>query len=257
MTKLVINNVNKYYNKKLILSNINLSVSERECVGIMGESGSGKSTLAKLIVGLELLDEGDMILDGISYKSLSKKEMKKIYRKVQMVFQNALGAVNPRFTIEEILLEPLRIHYKKTLSYEEMKKRAKDLLEKVGLRAEFLSRKATELSGGQLQRVCIARALILEPKIIVFDESISGLDPVVQQQILELLAELRETMNLTYVFISHDFEACYYLCDKVVIMENGEIKDVISDLDSPIVINNERVKKIVGKSLNHIEYIEK
>lgn len=257
MTKLVINNVNKYYNKKLILSNINLSVSEKECIGIMGESGSGKSTLAKLIVGLELLDEGDMILDGISYKSLSKKEMKKIYRKVQMVFQNALGAVNPRFTIEEILLEPLRIHYKKTLSYEEMKKRAKDLLEKVGLRAEFLSRKATELSGGQLQRVCIARALILEPKIIVFDESISGLDPVVQQQILELLAELRETMNLTYAFISHDFEACYYLCDKVVIMENGEIKDVISDLDSPIVINNERVKKIVGKSLNHIEYIEK
>ena len=93
---------------------------------------------AKLIVGLELLDEGDMILDGISYKSLSKKEMKKIYRKVQMVFQNALGAVNPRFTIEEILLEPLRIHYKKTLSYEEMKKRAEKLLEKVGLDTKFM-----------------------------------------------------------------------------------------------------------------------
>lgn len=257
MERLIINSLKTEIDKTEILKGISFKLNKGETLIIIGESDSGKSTLAKLIVGLEPLDEGDMILDGISYKSLSKKEMKKIYRKVQMVFQNALGAVNPRFTIEEILLESLRIHYKKTLSYEEMKKRATDLLEKVGLRAEFLSRKATELSGGQLQRVYIARALILEPEIIVFDESVSGLDLVVQQQILELLAELRETMNLTYVFISHDFEAYYYLCDKVVIMESGEIKDVISDLDSPIVINNERVKKIVGKSLNYIEYIEK
>ena len=116
-----------------------------------------------------------------------------------------------------------------------------------------MSQKAIQLSGGQLQRVCIARALILEPEIIIFDESVSGLDPIIQEQILELLGSLKETMNLTYIFISHDFEACYYLCDKIAIIENGEIADIIENLDSPIIVKNERIKRILGKAVNFIE----
>ena len=256
MKKLVIENVSKYYDKKAILSKINLSVSQNECLGIMGESGSGKSTLAKLIVGLEPFDEGNIIFNKISYKNINKKQLSLIHRKIQLVFQNAFGAVNPKYTVEEVLTEPLKIHYKKELSYEEMKKRAKNFLEKVGLNAEFISQKATQLSGGQLQRVCIARALILEPEIIIFDESVSGLDPIIQEQILELLGSLKETMNLTYIFISHDFEACYYLCDKIVIIENGEIADIIENLDSPIIVKNERIRRILGKAVDFIETIQ-
>lgn len=253
MKKLVIENVSKYYDKKAILSKINLSVSQNECLGIMGESGSGKSTLAKLLVGLESFDEGNIIFNEISYKNINKKQFSLIHRKIQLVFQNAFGAVNPKYTVEEVLTEPLKIHYKKELSYEKMKKRAENFLEKVGLDSEFMSQKAIQLSGGQLQRVCIARALILEPEIIIFDESVSGLDPIIQEQILELLGSLKETMNLTYIFISHDFEACYYLCDKIAIIENGEIADIIENLDSPIIVKNERIKRILGKAVNFIE----
>ena len=256
MKKLVIENVSKYYDKKAILSKINLSVSQNECLGIMGESGSGKSTLAKLLIGLESFDEGNIIFNEISYKNINKKQLSLIHRKIQLVFQNAFGAVNPKYTVEEVLTEPLKIHYKKELSYEEMKKRAENFLEKVGLDSEFMSQKAIQLSGGQLQRVCIARALILEPEIIIFDESVSGLDPIIQEQILELLGSLKETMNLTYIFISHDFEACYYLCDKIAIFENGEIADIIENLDSPIIVKNERIKRILGKAVDFIETIQ-
>ena len=192
----------------------------------------------------------------ISYKNINKKQLSLIHRKIQLVFQNAFGAVNPKYTVEEVLTEPLKIHYKKEISYEEMKKRAENFLEKVGLNPEFMSQKAIQLSGGQLQRVCIARALILEPEIIIFDESVSGLDPIIQEQILELLGSLKETMNLTYIFISHDFEACYYLCDKIAIIENGEIADIIENLDSPIIVKNERIKRILGKAVDFIETIQ-
>ena len=256
MKKLVIENVSKYYDKKAILSKINLSISQNECLGIMGESGSGKSTLAKLLVGLESFDEGNIIFNKISYKNINKKQLSLIHRKIQLVFQNAFGAVNPKYTVEEVLTEPLKIHYKKEISYEEMKKRAKNFLEKVGLDPEFMSQKSIQLSGGQLQRVCIARALILEPEIIIFDESVSGLDPIIQEQILELLGSLKEAMNLTYIFISHDFEACYYLCDKIAIIENGEIADIIENLDSPIIVKNERIKRILGKAVDFIETIQ-
>ena len=256
MKKLVIENVSKYYDKKAILSKINLSVSQNECLGIMGESGSGKSTLAKLLVGLESFDEGNIIFNEISYKNINKKQLSLIHRKIQLVFQNAFSAVNPKYTVEDVLTEPLKIHYKKELSYEKMKKRAENFLEKVGLDSEFMSQKAIQLSGGQLQRVCIARALILEPEIIIFDESVSGLDPIIQEQILELLGSLKETMNLTYIFISHDFEACYYLCDKIAIIENGEIADIIENLDSPIIVKNERIKRILGKAADFIETIQ-
>ena len=256
MKKLVIENVSKHYDRKAILSKINLSISQNECLGIMGESGSGKSTLAKLLVGLEHFDEGNIIFNEISYKNINKKQLSLIHRKIQLVFQNAFGAVNPKYTVEEVLTEPLKIHYKKEITYNEMKKRAENFLEKVGLNPEFMSQKAIQLSGGQLQRICIARALILEPEIIIFDESVSGLDPIIQEQILELLGSLKETMNLTYIFISHDFEACYYLCDKIVIIENGEIADIIENLDSPVIIKNERIKRILGKAVNFIETIQ-
>ena len=248
--------ITKKYGEQEVLNSFSLDVEKGKCLTIMGESGSGKSTLAKLLVGLDSFDEGNIIFNEISYKNINKKQLSLIHRKIQLVFQNAFGAVNPKYTVEEVLTEPLKIHYKKEISYEEMKKRAENYLEKVGLNPEFISQKATQLSGGQLQRVCIARALILEPEIIIFDESVSGLDPIIQEQILELLGSLKETMNLTYIFISHDFEACYYLCDKIAIIENGEIADIIENLDSPIIVKNERIKRILGKAVNFIETIQ-
>ena len=112
----MIENVKKYYDKKIILKNINISILENECIGIMGESGSGKSTLAKLIIGLESFDEGNITFNGISYKDITKKQIAEIHRKIQLIFQNAFNSVNPRYTVEEVLTEPLKIHYKKQIS---------------------------------------------------------------------------------------------------------------------------------------------
>ena len=252
MKKLVIENLKKSYDKKVILNKINISISENECVGIMGESGSGKSTLSKLIIGLESFDDGDIIFNGISYKNMTKKQMAEIHRKIQLIFQNTFNSVNPKYTVEEVLTEPLKVHCKKEISYQEMKNRAEDLLEKVGLNSKIMSQKALQLSGGQLQRVCIARALILEPEIIIFDESVSGLDPIIQDKILELLASLKESLNLTYIFISHDFETCYYLCDRLVVLGNGEVIETIENLDLPIEVKNEKVKRILGRGFKTI-----
>lgn len=243
---LKIENLSKSYGKQQVLSDINIELNENECLGIMGESGSGKSTLAKLLVRLEKEYNGIIEYDNINYEKLTNNDILKLKKEIQFVFQNSLNAVNPKYTVEKILLEPLEIH-QKNIPKEKKIEKIISMLKQVGLSEDYLKHNPRNLSGGQLQRVCIARALILEPKIIIFDESLSGLDPLIQVQILELLAKLKDEWNLTYILISHDFEACYYLCDKIVLFKNGKLVKTFTEIDSYNPKEMEReVEKLIG-----------
>lgn len=243
---LKIENLSKSYGKQQVLSDINIELNENECLGIMGESSSGKSTLAKLLVRLEKEYNGIIEYDNINYEKLTNNDILKLKKEIQFVFQNSLNAVNPKYTVEKILLEPLEIH-QKNMPKEKKIEKIISMLKQVGLSEDYLKHNPRNLSGGQLQRVCIARALILEPKIIIFDESLSGLDPLIQVQILELLAKLKDEWNLTYILISHDFEACYYLCDKIVLFKNGKLVKTFTEIDSYNPKEMEReVEKLIG-----------
>lgn len=243
---LKIENLSKSYGKQEVLSDINIELNENECLGIMGESGSGKSTLAKLLVRLEKEHSGTIIYENIKYENLSNNDILKLKKEIQFVFQSSLNAVNPKYTVEKIMLEPLEIH-QKNIPKEKKIEKIISMLKQVGLSEDYLKHNPRNLSGGQLQRVCIARALILEPKIIIFDESLSGLDPLIQVQILELLVKLKKECNLTYILISHDFEACYYLCDKIVLFKNGKLVKTFTEIDSYNPKEMEReVEKLIG-----------
>lgn len=243
---LKIENLSKSYGKQQVLSDINIELNENECLGIMGESGSGKSTLAKLLVRLEKGHSGTITYEDINYENLTNNDILKLNKEIQFVFQSSLNAVNPRYTVEKIMLEPLEIH-QKDMTKEKKIEKIISMLKQVGLSEDYLKHNPRNLSGGQLQRVCIARALILEPKIIIFDESLSGLDPLIQVQILELLAKLKDEWNLTYILISHDFEACYYLCDKIVLFKNGKLVKTFTEIDSYNPKEMEReVEKLIG-----------
>ncbi len=243
---LKIENLSKSYGKQEVLSDINIELNENECLGIMGESGSGKSTLAKLLVRLEKEHSGTIIYENIKYENLTNNDILKLKKEIQFVFQSSLNAVNPKYTVEKIMLEPLEIH-QKNIPKEKKIEKIISMLKQVGLSEDYLKHNPRNLSGGQLQRVCIARALILEPKIIIFDESLSGLDPLIQVQILELLAKLKDEWNLTYILISHDFEACYYLCDKIVLFKNGKLVKTFTEIDNYNPKEMEReVEKLIG-----------
>ena len=243
---LKIENLSKSYGKQQVLSDINIELNENECLGIMGESGSGKSTLAKLLVRLEKEYSGTIIYENIKYENLINDDILRLNKEIQFVFQNSLNAVNPKYTVEKIMLEPLEIH-QKNMPKEKKIEKIISMLKQVGLSEDYLKHNPRNLSGGQLQRVCIARALILEPKIIIFDESLSGLDPLIQVQILELLAKLKDEWNLTYILISHDFEACYYLCDKIILFKNEKLVKTFIEIDkcNPKEMEKE-VEKLIG-----------
>lgn len=207
----------KDYHQTQALKPISFKVKQGEIVGIMGESGSGKSTLAKLIAGLEPLSGGSIFLSGSPYDTRNPSS------RILLVFQDALHAVNPRFLVREILSEGMKGDYQ----YEELVQ----ILEDVGLDAQYLQKRPSQLSGGQLQRVCIARALLLKPDLIVFDEALSGLDPIIQGQLLKLLVDLKDRYDLTYIFVSHDFKLCYAICHRVLILFEGQLVEELKQLD--------------------------
>ena len=188
----------KKFDGKMVVKDCDFTVHKGEMIGLMGESGSGKSTLAKLLIGLEKPSQGEILLDGQPYS------VKKSGVRILLVFQDSLHSVNPHFTVEQVLTEALP----KDVAREEIEA----ILEDVGLDKSFLSQPARQLSGGQLQRICIARGLLLKPDILIFDEALSGLDPIVQGRLLRLLYDLWEKYQLTYLFISHDFKLRYALC---------------------------------------------
>ncbi len=200
---------------------VSIEVLRGRTLGIVGESGSGKSTLARMMVGLLKATTGSIDLDGRSVAALLAEDRRALYSRIQMVFQDPLGSLNPRKTVRQILEAPLRAL--RRMDARARAERVRELMGLVQLRAEFVDRYPHEFSGGQSQRIGIARALAAEPDLLVLDEPVSALDVSVQAQILALLVELQSRLNLTYVFISHDLAVVETISSEVVVMQRGKI----------------------------------
>ena len=200
---------------------VSVEVRAGEVLGIVGESGCGKTTLGRAMVGLIAPDGGTLRVEGRDVATLSPDERRRMTRDVQMVFQDPFASLNPRKRIRQALELPFEVHG--LPGGAEREARIRELVALVGLSAEHLDRWPHELSGGQRQRVGIARALALQPKVVVLDEPLSALDMSIQSQVLNLLVDLRERLNLSYVFISHDLSIVEYLCDNVAVMYLGRV----------------------------------
>ena len=205
------------------VDNIDFEVMTGETLGVVGESGCGKSTTARLLMQLINPTAGEVIFDGmrVGSRDLPLKEFR---RQVQMVFQDSYASLNPRLTIEDSIAFGPQVH---GVSKQDALGRAHDLLERVGLApARFAGRYTHELSGGQRQRVNIARALALQPRVVILDEAVSALDKSVEAQVLNLLLDLKDAFNLTYVFISHDLNVVRFISDRVMVMYLGQVVEV-------------------------------
>ncbi len=225
--------------RQQVLRGISLSLSKGECLGIIGESGSGKSTLGRVLAGLLKPQDGTVYINGLDvYARHGARENAALHHSLSVVFQDYTSSANPRFRVESIIGESLRALEKIQGTHVERKRRTAELLEQVGLPASFSIRYPHELSGGQLQRVCIARALAVKPRIILLDEAISSLDASTQVQVMDLLIELRKNLGLSYLFITHDLTSITYLCDRVVFMNNGEIVERVDDIRRIASIRN-------------------
>lgn len=203
---------------------ISFEVYKGETLGIVGESGSGKSTLGRTIVRLYEPTEGEIIFDGQSFDKVPSSKMGEFRKDIQMIFQDPFASLNPRMRIGEIIAEPLKVST--NLSRTERQKKVIDLLSKVGMSAETLTKFPHEFSGGQRQRIGIARALATNPKFIIADEPVSALDVSVQSQVLNLMQDLQEEFNLTYLFISHDLSVVKHICDRVGVMYLGKVVEI-------------------------------
>ena len=207
------------------VDDVSFDVYRNETLSIVGESGCGKSTTGRCLIGLNKPTSGEVIYNGKNIVDISDKEQKILCKDLQMIFQDPYSSLNPRMTIGSILEEPLIIH-KICKTREERMQRVLDMLEKVGMRRDHYYRYPHEFSGGQRQRIGIARALILEPKLVVCDEPVSALDVSIQSQVLNLLAEVKKEMNITYVFISHNMSVVRYISDRVGVMYLGHLVEL-------------------------------
>jgi nickel import ATP-binding protein NikE len=219
---------------KTVLRDVDLAIAPAECVGLLGRSGCGKSTLARLLLGLERPDTGRITFRGRDIAGIGGAERRDFRRAVQLVFQDSIGAVDPRHTIERTVGEPLR--HLTDLDRDARSARVAELLALVGLDRRDGEKLPGQMSGGQLQRVCIARALAPKPELIVLDEAVSNLDLVLQLQILDLLTGLRRQLGTAFLFITHDLRLARRLCDRVLVMEEGRIVDAaqtVAGLDHP------------------------
>ena len=199
---------------------VSFDIMEGETLGLVGESGCGKTTLGRALLRLIDHSSGSVSYRGTPLDKLDAKQMRALRPKLQIVFQDPYSSLNPRITIGEAIAEPLKVHRTSTTSTASL---AKELMEQVGLQAEWYNRYPHELSGGQRQRVCIARALILQPELVVCDESVSALDVSVQAQVLNLLNDLKERYRFTYLFITHDLSVVHYMADRIMVMQKGKI----------------------------------
>ena len=207
---------------------VSLEVRRGETLGLVGETGCGKSTLARCMTRLYDLTGGTVTFDGTDISTLSRGDLRPLRREMQVMFQDPYGSLNPRRRVGSIIGDPFAIHG--IAEGEERKRKVQDLMELVGLNPEHYNRFPAEFSGGQRQRIGIARALALRPKLVVCDEPVSALDVSIQAQVINLLAELQEQLDLTYVFISHDLSVVRHVSDRIAVMYLGKIVE-IADVD--------------------------
>ncbi|MBK9143599.1 MAG: dipeptide ABC transporter ATP-binding protein [Candidatus Melainabacteria bacterium] len=206
------------------LDGVDLDVKEGETLGLVGESGCGKSTLGRVMLRLLPATSGSVSFAGKEVLTCSEKEMKKLRRDLQIVFQNPYASLDPRMTVEKIIAEPLEVH--RAASGQALRDKVLELMDLVGLSREMSQRYPHEFSGGQRQRIGIARALALRPRVIVADEPVSALDVSVQAQILNLLIDLKKEFNLTYIFIAHNLDVVRYISDRIAVMYLGKIVEI-------------------------------
>lgn len=208
-----------------VLNNVTFQVHAGETLGIVGESGCGKTTMGKAIMRLIETQSGSILYKNREILTLTKSELIQMRRNIQFIFQDPFSSLNPRQTIGNAVLEPLLVH-RLVKSRREGERQVFDLFEQVGLDTQFYNRYPHELSGGQRQRAVIARALITRPEVVICDESVSALDVSVQAMVLNLLNELKTSLGLTYLFISHDLSVIKFMCDRVMVMQNGQIIEI-------------------------------
>ena len=196
-----------------------------EALGVVGETGCGKSSLGRAVLQLVTPTAGQVVWLGRSLVNLSRAELAPLRGELQLIFQDPLSSLNPRMTIGDLIAEPLKVH-RAEMSREQVRDRVRDMMGRVGLVPEMISRYPNEFSGGQCQRISIARAMILEPKLLVCDEPVSALDVSIQAQVLNLLKELQRDTGVALIFISHDLSVVHYMCQRVLVMYLGRIMEV-------------------------------
>jgi len=201
---------------------VSIGIARGETLGLVGESGSGKSTLARLLLHLDKPTSGRVVFDGQDVSAASGRELRQLRRKMQIVFQDPFASLNRRQTVEQIVSFPLVVH-ERSLGRDARRRRVADLLDMVGLRAQHAAAYPRQLSGGQCQRVNIARALALNPSFVVLDEAVSAVDVSIQAQILNLLRALQEQLSLTYLFVTHDLAVVRYMATTIAVMYRGRI----------------------------------
>lgn len=261
---LKIDNVKKHFVKKTFLGKdkvfpavdgVTFTVNKGDTLGIVGESGCGKSTMANLLVRLEEPTAGQILLEDTDISHLSESELRPLRSRIQIIFQDPYSSLNPQLTVAKIITEPMRVQGKWT--EEEMQAKAISLLEIVGLSEEHLHRYPHEFSGGQRQRLSIARALTTEPEVLILDEPTSALDVSVQAQVLKLLVQLQEELGLTYIFISHNLAVVKCIAKRTAVMYLGRIMEIGNSEDimmNPIhPYTQELIKAVpaIGKDLAH------
>lgn len=243
---LEVKEINKAYisrGKKIqAVKDVSFQIYKGECLGLLGESGCGKSTIAKMIARLEPVDSGKISLDGKDITYAAGKILRQVYRSVQMVFQAPLESFNPRLKLGEGIMESM---INQGISRREAKVRVGEYLEMCGLTKAFANRYPHQVSGGECQRASIARAISIKPKLLICDEATSALDVTVQAQILKLMKELKQEMDMTYFLISHDIALVQEICDRVLVMYQGEV--IEEGTPNEIIMNpqQEYTKKMI------------
>jgi peptide/nickel transport system ATP-binding protein len=226
------------------VDNVSFKIYEGETVGLVGESGCGKSTLGNAILQLDKATTGQIIYKGKDITNLSKSEILKVRKEIQIIFQDPYSSLNPRIPVGKAIMEPMQVHGL-FANDKERKVKAIEILERVGLGEAFFNRYPHEFSGGQRQRIGIARTIALQPKLIVCDESVSALDISVQAQVLNLLNELKENFGFTYIFISHDLAVVKYMSDQVIVMNKGKIEEMADADDLYAHPKSDYTKKLI------------
>ena len=219
-----VRNLVKQYGTSTVVEDVSLTIQRGETLGLVGESGSGKSTVARMLLRLAEPTSGSITFDGLDVLGQGKRDLRRLRRRMQMVFQDPFAALNPRMSIRDIVSEPFAIQG--GFSREHVRARVAELMHEVGLDPDVLTRYPHEFSGGQRQRINIARALALKPEFLALDEPVSALDVSVGAQIINLLRDLQRSHRLTYLFISHSMPLVRYLCDRVAVMEHGRLVEI-------------------------------